>query len=79
MRFAMLLALLLPAATALAGSQHESSEQPLKAQAYLDFRIVIPETLHIRSSAERRKRVTTFVSRTTRSHENRTVVTVAQP
>ena len=63
-----------PAASTTAGGESAS-----KAQASVDFRIVIPETLHLDSQGERRKRSQSFVSRTTQLREGRTVVTVAWP
>lgn len=49
------------------------------ARAYVDFRIVIPETLHIDSRSERRAKSQAFVSRTRDTIGDRTVVTVARP
>ena len=75
----------LVAIIALALSSFAAAAEPLRASgeptagAYVDFRIVIPETLHIDSRAERRSRLQTFVSRTIRAENGRTVVTVARP
>lgn len=78
-------AMQLVAITALAVSSFAVVAEPMRvggeptARAYVDFRIVIPETLHIDSRAERRSRSQTFVSRTTQAEDGRTVVTVARP
>jgi len=79
MHIVMVLALAVSTFPVSAESMRASGEQAVKAQAYLDFRIVIPETLHIDSRAERRKKSQTFVSRTIQSEDGRTVVTVARP
>lgn len=50
-----------------------------QAQAYLDFRIVIPETLHIGSVSERHRKSLAFVSRTLQAEGGRTILTVARP
>jgi len=64
-----------PAMAASTGAGGESRE----VSASLDFRIVIPETLHIDSMPERRRKSLAFVSRTTQTRDGLTVVTVARP
>lgn len=79
MRVIVVLALLLSTSPVWAESMRASGEHAVEAQAQLEFRIVIPETLHLESRAERRKKSQVFVSRTTQSQDGRVVVTVARP
>lgn len=79
MRIAIALLLALASSAAWAGSTMAAGDQASKAQASLDFRIVIPETLNFDSQVERRRKSQTFVTRTTQSSDGRTVVTVARP
>ena len=60
------------------GQSRDGGARPV-ASAAIDFRIVIPETLHLGSQPERRRKSVAFVSRTTQSVNGRTVVTVARP
>ncbi len=73
------LALILSASPVLAESTQASGDQAVKASAALNFRIVIPETLHFDSQAQRRARSQAFISRTTQALEGRMLVTVARP
>lgn len=79
MRILIVLVFALASSGASAASTSASGESANKAQASVDFRIVIPETLHMESQDERRKRSQSFVSRTTQVREGQTVVTVARP
>ena len=79
MRSVAVLALVLLTSPVFAASMSASGEQASKASAAVDFRIVIPETLHIDSQAIRRARSQPFISRTTQVDAGRTVVTVAKP
>lgn len=79
MRIVAMLALIMATSPVLAASTQASGEQATKASAGLDFRIVIPETLHINSEAQRRARSQPVISRTTEVAAGRTVVTVARP
>jgi hypothetical protein len=79
MRSIALVALVLSASPVLAESTQASGTQAVKASAALDFRIVIPETLHVDSQSERRARSQAFVSRTTQALDGRVMVTVARP
>ena len=79
MRFLAALALIVVTSPVLAASMQASGEQAVKASASLDFRIVIPETLHFNSQAVRRARSQPFISRTTQADAGRMVVTVARP
>lgn len=65
--------------TASGASTVAGGDQAGPVQAGGNFRIVIPETLHVGSQAERLKRSQTIVSRTTQQQEGRTLVTVARP
>ncbi|MGH8077023.1 MAG: hypothetical protein ACREPE_06830 [Lysobacter sp.] len=79
MRIVAALALVLLTSQVLAASTQASGEQAVKSSASLDFRIVIPETLHLNSQAVRRARSQPFISRTTQADAGRMVVTVARP
>ncbi|MHB8911732.1 MAG: hypothetical protein ACYC42_03625 [Lysobacter sp.] len=79
MRIAIALVFALASFAASAAPTVVSGERANKAQASLDFRIVIPETLHFDSQTQRRKKSQTFVSRTTQLQDGRTLVTVARP
>lgn len=79
LRVLAVLALIVATSPVLAASTQASGEQATKASAGLDFRIVIPETLHINSEAQRRARSQPVISRTTEVAAGRTVVTVARP
>lgn len=79
MRIALAFLLALASFAASATSTVASGDQASKVQASLNFRIVIPETLHFESQAERHKRSQTFVSRTTQQQDGRTLLTVARP
>lgn len=79
LRIVAALALLLSTSPLLAESMHASGDQAVKSRAGLDFRIVIPETLHIDSQAQRRAKSQPFISRTTQAEAGRMVVTVAKP
>jgi hypothetical protein len=79
MRSVAVLALVLLASPVFAASVSVNGEQASKASAAVDFRIVIPETLHIDSQVTRRARSQSFISRTTQVEAGRTVVTVARP
>lgn len=79
MRIVVALALVLSASPVLAASMQAGGEQAVKASAALNFRIIIPETVHLDSQAQRRARSQAFVSRTTQAQDGRMVVTVARP
>lgn len=79
MRIALALLLTLASFAASATSTVATGDQATKVTASVDFRIVIPETLHLDSQAQRQKRSHSFVSRTTQQQDGRTLVTVARP
>lgn len=79
MRIVAVLAFGLLASPVFAASVSLNGEQASKASTAVDFRIVIPETLHIGSQSIRRARSQPFISRTTQVEAGRTVVTVARP
>ena len=83
MRPAVLVALLLSVFPAWAMSVQTSTASSeagrAKASAALEFRIVIPETLQLDPPPLPRRRGNQFVSRTVRTEEGRSVVTVAKP
>jgi hypothetical protein len=70
---------LLLAQPAFAGSAGATGQSPTKTQASLDFRIVIPETVQLRSREESNGRSNRFVSQTTDVRSDRIVVTIAKP
>jgi len=78
LRFLVPLMLIL-SAPVCAGTVHATGEQALKASTSLQFRINIPETVHIRSGTERRVSLRSFTSRSTHAEHDRIVVTVAKP
>ena len=79
MRIVAALALVLSMSPALAEPMRAGGEPAVRSSAALDFRIVIPETLHIDSRPERRKKSQEFISRTLQSQDGRQVLTVARP
>ena len=79
MRVIVLLMLALSVSPVWAASGRNGDTHASSAQAYLDFRIVIPEALQFESLAAQHKDAILLVSRTTQVQGDRMVVTVAKP
>lgn len=75
----VMLVLALSVSPLWASSERSGDAHASLAQAYLDFRIVIPETLQFDSQAVQHKDAILFVSRTRQVQGDRMVVTVAKP
>lgn len=79
--YVLLLALTLDVslAQASAASARTDGEQASKAQAQVDFRIVIPERLNMPSLETPPVRTRRSISRTVEQRQDRTVITVSMP
>ncbi len=74
-----LLAGLVLAGPCFAESMSAPAASSMKAQASLDFRIVIPETVDMHSREDHIGRVRRFVSQTIEVRGDRKLVTIAKP
>ncbi len=77
----LLLAVALDAslAQASAASARSDGEQATRAQAQVDFRIVIPERLNLPTADSPPVRTRRTISRTVEQRRDRTVITVSMP